>query len=150
MTTIELLGMQHADVLTQLTSVEATLATNNHADLSAFATYLEHDIAQHFTIEEDALFPLLERSLGLQQGPLAVMLAEHEEFRALVQALRDAVQAANHEAQRVHARAVIELLRGHIAKEDHVLFPMALRILNADELVEVDRRAGDQQASAAR
>jgi hemerythrin-like domain-containing protein len=36
---------------------------------------------------------------------------------------------------------LIELLRGHIAKEDQILFPMAERLLSPAELDEVDRRA---------
>ncbi len=139
--TIPLLGAQHQDVLARLAAVEAELETPGDHDLTAFSTYLESEVMHHFTLEEQALFPPLARHLGTTQGPLAVMEAEHAEFRALLQGLTAAVRAAAHGAQRAIAGEIIELLRAHIHKEDHVLFPMAEQLLNGEEIAEVDRRA---------
>jgi len=139
--TIELLSTQHQDVLAYLASVEAEMMTRAGSNLAEFAAYLQNEVMQHFTIEEQALFPLLAGHLSPEQGPLAVMHAEHASFRERLAALATALRAGNRDAQRTHAAELIELLRGHIAKEDHVLFPMAGRLLSAAEQAEVDRRA---------
>jgi len=139
--TIELLSSQHQDVLAHLAAVEAETKTRDGSNLAEFAAYLENEVVQHFTLEEHALFPLLARHLSPEQGPLAVMHAEHATFRELLAGLTIALRAGNRDAQRTHAAELIELLRGHIAKEDHVLFPMASRLLSAVEQAEVDRCA---------
>jgi hemerythrin-like domain-containing protein len=138
--TIELLGTQHQDVLARLTQIEAAIMARDDGDLAPFAAFLANEVVHHFAIEEQALFPLLARHLSLEQGPLAVMNAEHAAFRELLGDLTTAVRAGNLDAQRTHAAELVELLRGHIAKEDQVLFPMAARLLSPAELVEVDGR----------
>jgi hemerythrin-like domain-containing protein len=139
-TTIEILGTQHQDVLAQLAAVEADIARADDSNLASFATYLEAEVMHHFVVEEQALFPLLERHLGLTHGPLPVMHAEHAEFRELLQGFAAALRGGERAAQRAHAEQLIALLRGHIAKEDQVLFPMAERFLSAEEMSEVERR----------
>jgi hemerythrin-like domain-containing protein len=140
--TIENLCRQHQQVLAQLDAVEAELsAPGSGADLKAFAGYLEAEVKQHFAVEEHALFPVLARHLSQTQGPLAVMNAEHTTFRELVNDLEAGVRSGDYNRQRSAAQDVIELLRGHIAKEDHVLFPMASRLLSPDEQREVESRA---------
>jgi len=140
--TIELLGVQHRDVLAHLAAVEAAVASADGANFADFATYLSEEVAAHFALEEQALFPVLARHLGVDRGPLAVMNAEHASFRELLSALSSAVRADQREAQRASAGAIIVLLRDHIDKEDHVLFPMALRLLSPAELAEVNQRGG--------
>ena len=139
--TIELLSAQHQEVLQHLAAVEVATKTGAGANLADFAAYLEKEVTQHFTLEEHALFPALARHLGVDHGPLAVMNAEHASFRELLCELASAVRADDRTAQCTHARALIELLRGHIHKEDHVLFPMAARLLSEGEQAEVNDRA---------
>ena len=139
--TIELLSTQHQDVLAHLAAVEAETMAREGSNLAEFAAYLENEVVQHFRLEEQALFPLLAGHLSPEQGPLAVMHAEHASFRELLAGLTNALRAGNRDAQRTHAAQLIELLRGHIAKEDQVLFPMAARLLSTAEQAEVDCRA---------
>ncbi len=88
--------------------------------------------ACHHGKEEDLLFPELEvRGLPRQTGPIAVMLNEHRQGRAFVGHMADALpkaQKGDEQAWRILAnagRGYIELIRGHILKEDNVLFNMA-------------------------
>jgi len=88
--------------------------------------------ACHHGKEEDMLFPELEsRGMSKEEGPIAVMLFEHKQGRALVAQMAEAIPSAR-EGQEAGldkfgsaARAYINLLRGHISKEDNVLFNMA-------------------------
>ncbi len=142
MDTIELLGQQHQEVLARLAAIEpvASACTDN-GELIEFLTFLEGEVAGHFTLEEEALFPVLGRHLSLTQGPLAVMNAEHTTFRELMHGLRASVRSGEVDKQRACALQLIDLLRGHIAKEDNVLFPLAMRMLTSDEQSEVEARA---------
>ena len=139
--TLDLLGSQHQDVLARLDEMERALGGGESVALAPFASYLVQEVAHHFEIEEQALFPLLGRHLSSEQGPLAVMNAEHASFRELLQRLRDGLDSGRAEQAQECARDIIDLLRAHIVKEDHVLFPMAARLLSPEELQEVDARA---------
>ncbi len=82
----------------------------------------------HHAKEEAALFPALERAgLPREGGPIATMLAEHDEGRALIQAMDLAPDAG---ARAAAARRYVALLRAHIARENEVLFPMADAVLD--------------------
>jgi hemerythrin-like domain-containing protein len=90
----------------------------------------------HHGKEEQGLFPLLHRKgLPTHVGPIAVMLAEHEQGRAAIRRMRAAVQAGEQgivgsaHAFAVAAHAYVALLRQHIDKENGVLFPMADQML---------------------
>ncbi|MFQ5665253.1 MAG: hemerythrin domain-containing protein [Candidatus Binatia bacterium] len=142
MKVVSMLSTQHREVLARLAAVEAMFDAGGRSEgVPAFLAFLEHEVGEHFTIEEEALFPVLARHLGETHGPLAVMRAEHAQFRELATALRNALDAADVDGQHAHGRALIELLRAHIAKEDNVLFPMASRLLSPEEQREVDARA---------
>jgi hemerythrin-like domain-containing protein len=86
----------------------------------------------HHGKEERHLFQMLiAKGWPRDRGPVGLMLAEHEEGRALIRAMdeaRSATAAGEPEAPgefAAAARAYTELLRVHIHKEDRVLFPMA-------------------------
>ena len=86
----------------------------------------------HHDKEEQHLFPLMEaKGFPRHGGPTGVMLHEHDEARRHVQAMNAALAlAATGHAPALqqfvrHAHAYVTLLREHIAKEDHCLFPMA-------------------------
>jgi hemerythrin-like domain-containing protein len=138
--TIELLFRQHREALERLAEVEAGLTTRT-ADLGAFVRYVENDLAVHFALEEEALFPLLRRYPELARGPVAVMESEHVEFRAMVRHLAETLDAARPAEAEAGATAIVDFLRAHIAKEDHVLLPLALHTLTPAERDEVNERA---------
>jgi len=88
--------------------------------------------ACHHGKEEDLLFPELEAAgLPRDQGPIAVMLYEHQQGRAFATRMVDTLQPARQGDERAlatlqnAARGYIDLIRGHILKEDRILFEMA-------------------------
>ncbi|MHC4732134.1 MAG: hemerythrin domain-containing protein, partial [Planctomycetota bacterium] len=74
-----------------------------------------------------------------QQGPTAVMRIEHDEGRELVARIDRAIDGAgfgrsDDSRQFVKAaREFVALLRLHIEKEDHCLFPMAEQSLGPEQ-----------------
>ncbi len=100
--------------------------------------------ACHHKKEEVVLFPaLVENGLPKDSGPVAVMLAEHEEGRRLAQGMRQATERFQAGDIRMrdtlvqNAKAYINLLRQHISKEDKVLFPMADKVIPAAQQEQV-------------
>ena len=94
----------------------------------------------HHSKEEKYLFKTLEkRGVAREQGPIGVMLMEHDHgrghIRAMVEALPGAAAGEGTElkAFQQNARAYIELLRQHIQKEDTVLFAMADQVCSPED-----------------
>ncbi len=94
----------------------------------------------HHKKEEEVLFQaMVSHGLPGQEGPIGVMLAEHEQGRSYIRALREAAQklrAGDESARRdvvLNARGYVALLRQHIDKENGVLFPMADQVIPASQ-----------------
>jgi hemerythrin-like domain-containing protein len=86
----------------------------------------------HHAKEEDILFVRLEQvGFSSRMGPIAVMLAEHDQGRGFISALERANEkyASGHKTAAAdivtNARNYATLLKLHIQKEDMVLYPMA-------------------------
>lgn len=93
----------------------------------------------HHGKEEGQLFPAMEaRGIPAENGPIGVMLHEHDLGRGYVKLMAENIEAASQgnaealEAFAENAMGYVYLLRNHIQKEDNILFPMAARILSPE------------------
>ncbi len=102
-------------------------------ELGRFVRFVrEFADACHHGKEEDILFAaMVEAGFPRKGGPIAVMLHEHDQGRALIAALRSRAEqpgpwgdADRQEIAEV-ARGYSALLHAHIHKEDAILYPMA-------------------------
>ena len=98
----------------------------------------------HHRKEEGVLFPALQAAgIPREGGPIGVMLAEHEQGRQYTAGMRAAAErlaageAKASEAVVDNALRYVALLRGHIAKEDNILFAMADRFITGPAQAEV-------------
>ncbi|GAB4180076.1 MAG: hemerythrin domain-containing protein [Geothermobacteraceae bacterium] len=90
----------------------------------------------HHAKEEDVLFiELIKNGMPEKQSPIEAMHMEHDQGRAFVRGMEEAAQKAlNGEPGQIrviaeNAKGYAELLRGHIDKEDNILYPLAERVL---------------------
>ena len=88
----------------------------------------------HHAKEEDVLFEaLVANGMPRANSPIAAMLMEHDQGRAYVKAMETAAQEAlagqsgREQTIAENALAYAALLRDHISKEDHILYPLAER-----------------------
>lgn len=143
---IDLLERQHADVLARIDRDVDRFA--DFATVRAFVAFLDAEVVGHFRLEEELLFPSLRLLPGLADGPLRVMDAEHAAFRELLSVGKNALDAGVAEPATLAAGDLAALLRGHIAKESGVLFPMALELLTTDHLDRIDAGLGPRRSPA--
>lgn len=136
---------EHEGVLVMLkilAMVSQKLLAEGSLDQAHFAGMLEFwkvfvDKCHHGK-EEDLLFPALEKTGIPREGPIAVMLQEHQLGRNYVKAMSESFDAFKGGDRTASARIIqtakdyIALLEAHIRKENEVLFVMADQVLSEE------------------
>ena len=90
------------------------------AGWQAFTTELNTHITER---EEGQLFPALEAANG-PPGPIAVMRGEHEQMRALVVQMNEALAAQDQPQFLGLGETLMMLTQQHNMKEENILYPI--------------------------
>lgn len=98
----------------------------------------------HHGKEESLLFErMIQRGMPREQGPIAVMLVEHEEGRAHVRRISEISSSELSKRNMLemveHIRSYVRLLYAHIQKEDAVLYPMADKMFSKKDQEDLER-----------
>ena len=129
--------------------LDGGVSSLNEDDLSFFGemtTLFDTELVVHFEREEKALFPVMEKYVPRDMGPIGVMLEEHvtvfesiRKFKKGAEALGRSGEPSEEALEELmfNGRSIIELLRNHIEKENDMLFPMAETDLNDAEWDQV-------------
>jgi hemerythrin-like domain-containing protein len=137
-----------------------TLSPVINKTFADFFRFFDETVSLHNHKEEKALFPVLQERLleagehSIGEVPLTavdVMEDDHVRFIQLAAlsfnlfglATRIADQKSAifvYETAYNNARELIELMRLHIFREDHTLYPLAQKLLAADDLAGAEKR----------
>lgn len=108
---------------------EAALANNWSEAETAFNTF-RNDMAHHFKMEEEELFPTL-LSAGGPSGPVHVMRMEHTQINGLLEQMAAAVAHKNAQEYGGLSETLLIVMQQHNNKEEQILYPMADQFLAA-------------------
>jgi iron-sulfur cluster repair protein YtfE (RIC family) len=122
---------QRLDAL--LSSARAEVLAGLYLEAGHSFTAFEAGLVRHMHLEEALVFPLFELKTGLTSGPTGVMREEHGQIRRALGLMRDGLDRADLGAFRAGARFLDEVMPGHDAKEESVLYPMTDRVLTDAE-----------------
>ena len=120
-------GEIHSDILEKLVEFFQNFADRCH-----------HAREERFLYERMRL-----RGVPVENGPIGVMLMEHDEGRDYVLAIAKVIpQAENNDPQAVLEVAeylldYVEMKRVHIDREDNIFYPMADRVLTSQDQQEL-------------
>lgn len=95
--------------------------------------------ACHHGKEESCLFPCLEKRGIPRDGPIGVMLREHEIGRGYVKRIQDEMnhdETADGDALSRLIAEYVAHLRQHIFKEENILFRMGDQVMREEDLAE--------------
>ncbi len=114
---------------------------------AAFALFDAH-IRLHLLMEEEVLFPEIERATGMSgMGPTAIMRSEHTQMRGVLNAMKQALADGDVDELLDQGDTLLMITQQHNAKEEGVLYPMAAQVLPAGRLEEnVEKLASMQPA----
>ena len=137
------LEQDHESILKLIDVMEA-MTTHTDPDIADYEEVVDliRNFADglHHAKEETLFFPLMaERGFSMKQGPIAMMLSEHEQGRNYVKRISENIRLLKERdlsALNMIYRNMLgycELLRNHIAKENNVLFRMADNALSEED-----------------
>lgn len=109
---------------------EAALANNWGEAETAFNTF-RNDMAHHFKMEEEVLFPTLVYAGG-PSGPVHVMRMEHTQINGLLDQMAAAVANKNAQEYGGLSETLLIVMQQHNRKEEQILYPMADQVLAAE------------------
>lgn len=109
---------------------ESALANNWSEAETAFNAF-RNDMAHHFRMEEEVLFPAL-LSAGGPAGPVQVMRMEHAQMNGLLEQM--AAASAHKDAQEYGglSETLLIVMQQHNLKEEQILYTIADHILAAE------------------
>lgn len=94
--------------------------------------FFQLDLVSHFALEEEVLFPVMERMPEAEEL-IKRLLQEHREIEKLVQELvQSSLLATN-------LRRLADLLEEHIRQEERLLFPLFQRHVSAEIVTKVEQ-----------
>jgi len=100
----------------------------------------------HHRKEEESLFmAMVDAGLSNQTGPIAIVLAEHEQGRMYTRAMEKAARAMaggqpdGRDDIILNAQAYVSLMRQHIRRENEFIFPLAVRMIPPDQQEKISQ-----------
>jgi len=93
-----------------------------------FSNYL----ANHFSMEEIVLFPMLGQANSETNGTTKAMEVEHEQMRSLLSKMRKAVESMDKESFFSLSETLMILMQQHNMKEEQLLYTLAQQHLGED------------------
>ena len=132
-----------------------TISTNlKHIELAVGLIRIYAD-GFHHAKEENLFFPaLVKNGFSYHQGPIPVMLHDHEEGRKFVQGMLEEIESikngdtSSFTILYENMQGYIDLLRAHIRKENNVLFAMADKTLTPEEQEELLKAFAEMEKTA--
>jgi len=143
----EILKKEHKIVLLVLNGAEreakAIQDTNkiNVEKISRMVDFFRNftDKCHHAKEEKYLIVKMRERGISSESKPVAFLLKEHVKGREKVKAIAEALPKAGKgdssaiKSVKDNLFTYVQLLRGHIDREDNILFPMADRIFSPED-----------------
>ena len=116
---------------------EAVKALPEEEALARARSFFEQlaEVNKIYLRKENLLFPFLEKH-GVS-GPSKVMWATHDDIRARLKELKQALQEGNTQRIRELFGPLAEVIKQMFYKDEHILYPTALKVLSEAEWVAI-------------
>ncbi|MCW8832950.1 MAG: hemerythrin domain-containing protein [Colwellia sp.] len=131
----EYMTAKHRECDDVFSEAEAAVAQENWSLALDKWQCFAQELTKHFEQEEGKLFPEFEQATGMTSGPTQVMRMEHQQMRALVQDLDNALAAKNKDEYLGLSETLMVMMQQHNMKEEMMLYPMMDQHLSDGEQI---------------
>ena len=113
----EYMTAKHRECDDVFTEAETAVSQGNWSvALEKWQSFVQ-ELIKHFDQEEGTLFPKFEQATGMTSGPTQVMRMEHQQMRALVQDLDNALAAQEKDEYLGLSETLMVMMQQHNMKE---------------------------------
>ncbi len=141
---LEILMNEHKEVLGIVDDISSNLKTfqDSPAETTPQLKELIEKLDSEFDVhslkkEEQGLFPVMETFLPRDEGPIGVMIGEHEELVKRFQVFKEGLNEGDHDKVMDAGSYITSTLRDHIYKEDNILYNIARMHLSSEDMQKV-------------
>ena len=120
----EFMTTKHRECDELFIAAENAIANNDWSLAKQEFAQFSQELELHLHAEENILFPEFEQATGMTQGPTQVMRGEHQQMRALVSELLQALNVEDKDAYIGASETLMVLMQQHNMKEEMMLYPM--------------------------
>jgi iron-sulfur cluster repair protein YtfE (RIC family) len=121
---------------------EQAALTNNWSNAETAFNKFRAELARHFRIEKDVLFPTLV-SAGGPAGPVQMMCMEHDQMNTLIEQMSQALAHRDAQGYGGMSETLLIVMQQHNLKEEQILYPIADRVLASQREELLDRMRED-------
>ncbi|PKI13915.1 hemerythrin domain-containing protein [Colwellia sp. 12G3] len=133
----EYMTAKHRECDEFFSEAEAAVVDKNWPLALAKWQVFARELTEHLAQEEEILFPQFEQATGMTAGPTQVMRMEHQQMRALVQSLDNALAANEKDEYLGLSETLMVMMQQHNMKEEMMLYPMmAQHLSDGEQLIE--------------
>ncbi|HJV50973.1 MAG TPA: hemerythrin domain-containing protein [Noviherbaspirillum sp.] len=141
------LGSDHQRCDEYFIQAETHVSNNEWEQAATCLGQFVEALERHFAMEEKVMFLEFEKATGSSAGPTAVMRMEHQQLRAIVALLREALEARDADAYLGHSDTLNTMMQQHNMKEESVLYLMADRVLSGQQEAIIGAMTGIDAAA---
>lgn len=124
-TPTDILREEHKAILTIISEIEKQMGSASYEALRDNSLpQLRDFLNRHIAKEEEVLFPMLQRYLGMDKGVVNAMQSEHGKIEFCFSRISKSCTSGDSKLA-LDTKRMIQLLKLHISKEDNVLFWLA-------------------------
>jgi len=106
------------------TTAEELVSTEKWSEAESVFFAFRDAMLNHFSMEEERLFPAFEQHLGHAMGPTQVMRMEHIQMKQLFSEMEQAVKARDDAQYLGLSETLMMIMQQHNMKEEQMLYPM--------------------------
>ncbi|HEU0219661.1 MAG TPA: hemerythrin domain-containing protein [Gallionella sp.] len=130
-TIAEFMAAGHKTCDNEFADAETAALTDDWDEAEAAFKAFRDDMARHFRMEEDVLFPALA-SAGGPAGPVHVMLMEHGQIKELLKQMGTALESKDAQEYGGLSETLLMVMQQHNHKEEQILYPIMDQILSKE------------------
>ncbi|KAA0015310.1 MAG: DUF438 domain-containing protein [Thermoplasmata archaeon] len=134
---LHILMEEHKILLKHAKELQESAKEKNTEKIKKIVGHMK-EAEKHYLREENILFSYLEKH-GITEPP-AIMWTEHDKIREIKKSIYEMVNEEKFEELENLAFSLHELLSSHFYKENKVLFPTALKVMEQNEWIEARRQ----------
>ena len=136
--------LEFGNDLVNLLKVKSATIDSTPNEMERLSNIIKHlrESESHYLREENVLFPYLEKH-GITQPP-SIMWMEHDKIREMKKSIYEELENYHETRTKTFARkleesaiGLVEMLSNHFYKENNVLFPTALKVIEKDEWKDI-------------